>query len=72
MYKRQDENGVKMNAYFVDHPEMVLGEWKTVSGRFGEEDTAVSYTHLDVYKRQAVRSLVCLRAMMWNLPKKMP
>ena len=34
-----DENGVKMNAYFVDHPEMVLGEWKTVSGRFGEEDT---------------------------------
>ena len=32
-----DENGVKMNAYFVDHPEMVLGEWKTVSGRFGEE-----------------------------------
>ena len=31
-----------MNAYFVDHPEMVLGEWKT----------AVSYTHLDVYKRQ--------------------
>ena len=38
-----DENGVKMNSYFVDHPEMVLGEWKTVSGRFGEENTVVPY-----------------------------
>ena len=43
-----DENGVKMNAYFVDHPEMVLGEWKTVSGRFGEEDTVVSYENADL------------------------
>lgn len=38
-----DENGFKMNAYFVDHPEMVLGEWKTVSGRFGDENTVVPY-----------------------------
>ncbi len=43
-----DENGVKMNAYFVDHPEMVLGEWKTVSGRFGEEDTVVPYENADL------------------------
>ena len=43
-----DENGVKMNAYFVAHPEMVLGEWKTVSGRFGEEDTVVPYENADL------------------------
>ena len=43
-----DENGVKMNAYFVDHPEMVLGEWKTVSGRFGEENTVVPYEDADI------------------------
>ena len=43
-----DENGVKMNAYFVDHPEMVLGECKTVSGRFGEEDTVVPYENADL------------------------
>jgi N12 class adenine-specific DNA methylase len=43
-----DENGVKMNAYFVDHPEMVLGEWKTVSGRFGQEDTVVPYENADL------------------------
>ena len=43
-----DENGVKMNSYFVDHPEMVLGEWKTVSGRFGDENTVVPYENADL------------------------
>ena len=38
-----DGNGRKMNSYFVQHPEMVLGEWKTVSGRFGNEDTVVPF-----------------------------
>ena len=48
VYLNTDENGVKMNAYFVDHPEMVLGEWKTVSGRFGEEDTVIPYENADL------------------------
>ncbi len=43
-----DENGRKMNSYFVDHPEMVLGEWKTVSGRFGQEDTVLPYEGSDL------------------------
>ena len=30
-----DENGVTMNRYFVEHPEMVLGEIKMESTRFG-------------------------------------
>lgn len=38
-----DENGIKMNSYFVSHPEMVLGEMKMVSGRFGPESTCIPY-----------------------------
>ena len=71
-----NENGITMNSYFVEHPEMILGEMKTVSGRFGEEVTCVpfenadlsellsesvatvSYTHLDVYKRQPQMSII--------------
>ena len=89
-----DENGITMNSYFVQHPEMVLGEMRMESTRFGmdsackaypdvplagllheamqridgeipeienevdrisdeqEKAIPVSYTHLDVYKRQ--------------------
>jgi N12 class adenine-specific DNA methylase len=43
-----DENGREMNAYFVNHPEMVLGEWQTVSGCFGDEDTVVPYENADL------------------------
>ena len=31
------EDGIPINRYFADHPQMVLGEIKQVSGRFGEE-----------------------------------
>lgn len=30
-----DENGITMNRYFVQHPEMILGEMKMESTRFG-------------------------------------
>ena len=43
-----DENGMTMNSYFVQHPEMVLGESKMVSGRFGEELTVVPYEGADL------------------------
>lgn len=43
-----DENGIKMNSYFVQHPEMILGEMKTVSGRFGMEATCVPYENADL------------------------
>ncbi|NDO40734.1 hypothetical protein FMM72_16220 [Anaerotruncus colihominis] len=32
-----DENGLKMNQYFIDHPEMVMGEMQKVSGPHGPE-----------------------------------
>ena len=42
------EDGIKMNAYFVQHPEMVLGEMKMVSGRFGPEATCIPYEGADL------------------------
>ena len=35
-----DENGVTMNSYFVEHPEMVLGNMVMESTRFGKMDAA--------------------------------
>ena len=43
-----DESGIKMNSYFVQHPEMILGEMKMVSGRFGMEATCVPYENADL------------------------
>lgn len=39
-----NENGIRMNSYFVQNPEMVLGEMKTVSGHFGQQVTCEPYT----------------------------
>ena len=35
-----DENGVTMNSYFVQHPEMVMGDMVMESTRFGKMDAA--------------------------------
>lgn len=43
-----DENGIKMNSYFVQHPEMILGEMKMVSGRFGPEATCEAFEKADL------------------------
>ena len=37
----QDENGIAMNCYFVEHPEMVVGSMEMVSGPYGMESTCV-------------------------------
>lgn len=37
----QDENGISMNSYFVEHPEMVVGSMEMVSGPYGMESTCV-------------------------------
>ena len=59
VYLSTDEKGFTMNEYFVDHPEMVLGEWKTVSGRFGEENTVVPYenTSLSELLEEAISNI---------------
>ena len=37
------EDGIPMNRYFLDHPDMVLGEMKMVSGPFGPTPTCEPY-----------------------------
>ncbi len=39
----KDENGLVMNQYFIDNPDMILGEMKEVSGQFGPETACVPY-----------------------------
>ena len=38
-----DENGITMNSYFVQHPEMILGEMKMESTRFGMDSACKAY-----------------------------
>ena len=63
-----NEDGIKMNKYFVDHPEMVLGNMKMVSGQYGQDvsvcepyedesledllETAVSNIHAEIKEYQ--------------------
>ncbi len=37
------ENGIAVNQYFVDNPDMILGEMQTVSGPFGPTPTCMPY-----------------------------
>ncbi len=43
VYLGADGNGIPLNSYFVDHPEMILGEMKMASGAFGPEPTCAPY-----------------------------
>lgn len=38
-----DSNGIQMNSYFIDNPDMVLGEMKMVSGPYGPEPTCAPF-----------------------------
>lgn len=43
-----DENGIRINSYFAEHPEMILGDMKIVTGRFGDETTCMPYENADL------------------------
>ena len=43
-----DENGLKMNQYFIDHPEMVMGEMREVSGPYGPETACLPHEGQDL------------------------
>ena len=58
-----DKNGIRMNSYFAEHPEMILGDMKIVSGRFGEETTCVPYENADLESLldEAVSNILLIR-----------
>ena len=43
-----DDNGIQQNSYFIDHPDMVLGEMKLVSGPYGPEPTCAPFPEQDL------------------------
>ena len=54
-----DENGIRQNAYFVQHPEMVLGEMVMESTRFGMDSACRAYEDADLSEllSEAVKNL---------------
>ena len=54
-----DENGIQMNSYFIDHPDMILGEMKMVSGPFGPTPTCEPYPEqpLEALLAEAVQNI---------------
>ena len=54
-----DENGIQMNSCFIDHPDMILGEMKMVSGPFGPTPTCEPYPEqpLEALLAEAVQNI---------------
>ena len=54
-----NDDGITMNRYFLDHPDMVLGEMKMVSGPYGPEPTCVPFSDqpLDSLLANAVQNI---------------
>jgi len=52
-------DGIQMNRYFLDHPDMVLGEMKMVSGPFGPTPTCAPYPDqsLEELLTEAIRNI---------------
>ena len=48
VYLGIDENGIPMNQYFIDNPDMVLGEMVMRSGPYGDEPTCRAYEGQDL------------------------
>ena len=54
-----NENGIRMNSYFVQHPDMVLGNMVMESTRFGMDSACKAYEDADLSEllREAVSNL---------------
>ena len=54
-----DVNGITVNQYFVQHPEMILGEMKEVSGPYGMETTCAPMegADLELQLQEAVKHI---------------
>ena len=44
VYLTENDDGIAMNQYFADHPEMVMGKMEMVSGAYGMESTCMPDT----------------------------
>jgi len=53
---------IRMNQYYIDHPDMILGDMRKVSGRFGPQDECIAPDGQDLYPllEQAINKLDCV------------
>lgn len=42
VYLGENENGIKMNQYFIDNPDMIMGNMEMISTRFGYDSACIS------------------------------
>ena len=42
VYLGENDDGIKMNQYFIDNPEMILGNMEMISTRFGYDSVCIS------------------------------
>lgn len=42
VYLGENDDGIKMNQYFIDNPEMILGNMEMISTRFGYDSACIS------------------------------
>lgn len=42
VYLGENDDGIKMNKYFIDNPEMILGNMEMISTRFGYDSACIS------------------------------
>lgn len=54
-----DDNGIRMNQYFIEHPEMILGEMKMISSAYGPKSSCIPIegTDLEAMLNRAVDQL---------------
>lgn len=43
-------NGIEINSYFATHPQMIMGEMTTISGRYGQESTCKPFSDIPIEK----------------------
>lgn len=53
IHLNRDANGLTMNAYFADHPEMILGEMREISGPYGPETACIAAEGTELADRLA-------------------
>src|SRR5574344_2153170 len=51
VYLDTDENGIKMNKYFVDNPDMIMGNMQMISSRFGMDSACIADDTISLKER---------------------
>lgn len=68
VYLGEDENGIAINQYFIDHPEMILGHMVMESTQHGRLDSACKADPSSSLETQLQQAITHLHAEIDNIP----